>query len=96
MLAFSTISHAGTDARRDRPARDTSLAGVADLVLAHGLLKGGLFLVCGIMLLAARARRRAAPARARARALPWAGALWALGTIGLVGSPYVGTFLGHG
>jgi multicomponent Na+:H+ antiporter subunit D len=30
------------------------------------------------------------------RALPWTGALWALGTVGLIGIPYVGVFLGWG
>jgi multicomponent Na+:H+ antiporter subunit D len=94
MLAYSTISHAGVMLVGIGLLDSKALAGTANLVLSHGLLKGGLFLVCGLVLLQLRdideLRLRGA-----GRRLPWTGALWGLGTLGLVGIPYVGSFLGH-
>jgi multicomponent Na+:H+ antiporter subunit D len=93
LLAYSTISQAGVMLFGIALLDPTSLAGVANLVLAHGLLKGGLFLVCGIILVELRdideLRLHGA-----GRRLPGTAVLWLLGTIGLLGIPPVGVFLG--
>ncbi|HKV69075.1 MAG TPA: proton-conducting transporter membrane subunit [Gaiellales bacterium] len=93
LLAYSTISQAGLMLSGIALLDPRSLAGVANLVVAHGLLKGGLFLVCGIILVELRdideLRLHGA-----GRSLPVTAVLWLLGTIGLVGIPPVGVFLG--
>jgi multicomponent Na+:H+ antiporter subunit D len=71
-----------------------SLSGVANLVLGHGFLKGGLFLVCGIVLLELR-NIDELRLHGSGRRKPMLAALWFGGTIGLIGIPYVGVFLGH-
>jgi multicomponent Na+:H+ antiporter subunit D len=73
----------------------SGLAGAELLFLAHALLTAGLFFVAGILHvdhglidelhLRGRGRGCWAPAAA-----------WFAGTIGLVGTPYVGIYLGHG
>jgi multicomponent Na+:H+ antiporter subunit D len=94
LLAYSTISHAGIMLTGVALFDPRSLSGAADLVLAHGLLKAGLFFVCGLVLLELRhideLRLRGAGRRA-----PGTAVLWFAGTVGLVGLPYVGAFLGH-
>jgi multicomponent Na+:H+ antiporter subunit D len=94
MLAFSTITHAGVMLTGIALLDPKSLAGVANLVLAHGLLKGALFLVCGLVLLQLDDIDELR-LHGKGRALSWSAALWFAGTIGLVGVPYVGVFLGH-
>jgi len=94
MLAYSTISHAGIMLLGLALLDSKSLAGAAHLVLAHGFLKGGLFLVAGILL----ARLGAVDElvlHGKGRALPLSGVLWFAGALGLAGIPYVGVFLGH-
>jgi multicomponent Na+:H+ antiporter subunit D len=94
LLAYSTISHAGVMLTGIALLDPGSLSGVADLVLAHGLLKAGLFLACGLVLLELghidELRLRGAGRGARVTAV-----LWFAGTVGLVGVPYVGVFMGH-
>ena len=94
LLAYSTISQAGLMLFGVALLDPRSLAGVAALVLAHGLLKGGLFLVCGIILVELRdideLRLHGAGRRLHGTAV-----LWLLGSIGLVGIPPVGIFLGR-
>jgi multicomponent Na+:H+ antiporter subunit D len=94
LLAYSTISQAGLMVSGIALLDPRSLAGVANLVLAHGLLKAGLFLLCGIVLVELRhideLRLHGAGRRLRGAAL-----LWLAGTIGLVGLPPIGTFLAH-
>src|SRR5207244_4226545 len=60
------------------------LAGTADLVLAHALLKAGLFLACGIL---ARKLHNVDELRLRGRGreLPVVGVLFGLGAVGLIG-----------
>jgi multicomponent Na+:H+ antiporter subunit D len=94
MLAFSTITHAGVMLTGIALLDPKSLAGVADLVLAHGLVKGSLFLVCGLVLLQLKDIDELR-LHGQGRALSWSAALWFGGTIGLIGVPYVGVFLGH-
>jgi multicomponent Na+:H+ antiporter subunit D len=94
LLAYSTISHAGIMLTGIALLDPHSLAGAADLVLAHGLLKAGLFLVCGLVLLQLghidELRLHGAGRAAHATAV-----LWFAGTAGLIGMPYVGDFMAH-
>jgi multicomponent Na+:H+ antiporter subunit D len=94
LLAYSTISHAGVMLAGVALLDPRSLAGVADLVLAHGLLKGGLFLVCGIILVELR-NIDELQLHSAGRRLRGTGILWLLGTVGLVGLPPIGVFVGH-
>jgi len=94
LLAYSTISHAGVMLAGVALLDHVSLAGVANLVLSHGLLKGALFLAAGVLL---REFHSIDELRlhGRGRELPLLGVLFGLAAFGLVGFPYVGTFLGH-
>jgi multicomponent Na+:H+ antiporter subunit D len=94
LLAYSTISHAGVMLTGVALLDPKSLSGVANLVLAHGLLKGGLFLVCGIILVELR-NIDELQLHGAGRRLRGTGALWLIGTVGLVGLPPVGVFLAH-
>jgi multicomponent Na+:H+ antiporter subunit D len=94
MLAYSTITHAGVMLVGVGLLNSKGLAGAANLVLSHAFLKGGLFLVCGMVLMRLRAVDELR-LHGKGRALPWWGILWAAGAIGLIGAPYVGVFLGH-
>ena len=94
MLAYATISDLGAMLVGIALLDSKGLAGTADLVLAHALLKAGLFLACGIL---ARKLHNVDELRLRGRGreLPVVGVLFGLGAVGLIGLPYVGTFLGH-
>jgi multicomponent Na+:H+ antiporter subunit D len=94
MLAFSTITHAGIMLTGIALLDPKSLAGVANLVLSHGLVKGSLFLVCGLVLLQLKDVDELR-LHGKGRALSAAAVMWFLGTFGLIGFPYVGVFLGH-
>lgn len=94
MLAFSTIAHAGVLLVGVGLLDPKALAGAADLVLAHGFAKGGLFLVCGYVLMRLRAIDELR-LFGKGRGLRWWGVLWAGGTVALIGLPYVGVFLGQ-
>jgi multicomponent Na+:H+ antiporter subunit D len=94
LLAYSTISHAGVMLVGIGLLDSKSLGGVATLVLSHGLLKGGLFLVCGVIL-AEWEKIDELRLFGLGRARPFAGALFFLGAIGLIGIPYVGAYVGH-
>jgi len=95
LLAYSTISHAGAMLAGIGLLDSKSLAGVANLILAHAFLKGGLFLVCGLVLMQLK-NIDEIRLRGAGRDMPITGVLWFLGSLGLVGIPYVGIFLGHG
>jgi multicomponent Na+:H+ antiporter subunit D len=94
LLAYSTISHAGMMLVGIGLLDSKSLGGVATLVVSHGLLKGGLFLACGVLMAEFREIDELR-LRGRGRTLPWLGALFFLGAIGLIGLPYVGAYVGH-
>jgi len=94
LLAYSTISHAGVMLAGIALLDHVSLAGVANLVLSHGLLKGALFLAAGI-LLKEYSSVDELRLHGRGRELPELGVLFGLAAFGLVGFPYIGTFLGH-
>ncbi|HEY3542151.1 MAG TPA: complex I subunit 5 family protein [Gaiellaceae bacterium] len=94
LLAYSTISHAGVMLIGVGLLDSRSLGGVATLVLSHGLLKAGLFLAAGVLFVQLegidelRLRGRGRPYRALA-------VLFFLGAIGLIGVPYVGSYVSH-
>jgi multicomponent Na+:H+ antiporter subunit D len=95
MLAYSVLCHIGIMLAGIGLLDSAGLAGAELMFLAHALLTAGLFFVAGILHvdhglidelnLRGRARRCWAPAVA-----------WFAATIGLVGTPYVGIYLGHG
>jgi multicomponent Na+:H+ antiporter subunit D len=94
LLAYSTISHMGIALVGIALLDEKSLAGAADLLLAHGLLKGSLFLCCGILLVRYDAIDELR-LHGRGRALPLLGILFGLGALALTGIPYLGAYLGH-
>jgi multicomponent Na+:H+ antiporter subunit D len=94
MLVFSTIAEAGAILTGVGLLDPTSLAGAANVVLSHGLLKAGLFLVSGLIVLRLKDADELR-LRGRGRALPVIGMLWCAAAVGLVGVPYLGVFLGH-
>ena len=94
LLAYSTISHAGVMLAAIALLDPKSLAGGANLVLAHGLLKGGLFLAVGILLRELQSVDEL-QLHGAGRRLPFVGVLFGLAAVGLIGLPYVGTSLGH-
>ena len=95
MLAYSVVCHIGIMLAGIALLDASGLAGTELMFLAHALLTAGLFFVAGILHvdhalidelhLRGRGRGCGAPATA-----------WLAGTIGLVGTPYVGIYLGHG
>jgi multicomponent Na+:H+ antiporter subunit D len=94
LLAYSTISHAGVMLAGIGLLDGKSLGGTANLVLSHGFLKGALFFAAGVLL---RQFRDVDELRLHGsgRALPVLGVLFGIAAIGLIGLPYVGSFLGH-
>jgi multicomponent Na+:H+ antiporter subunit D len=94
LLAYSTISHAGVMLAGIALLDTKSLAGVASLVLSHGLIKGALFLCTGIVLVNLREIDELR-LHGRGRDLRATAAVFFAGAAGLVGFPYVGTYLGH-
>jgi multicomponent Na+:H+ antiporter subunit D len=95
MLAYSVVCHIGIMLAGIGLLDSSGLAGAELMFLAHALLTAGLFFVAGILHsdhglidelhLHGRARGCWAPAAA-----------WFAATIGLIGAPYVGIYLGHG
>jgi multicomponent Na+:H+ antiporter subunit D len=94
LLAYSTISHAGVMLVGVALLDSKSLGGVGMLVVSHGLLKGGLFLACGV-LLTRFGTVEELDLHGKGRALPVLGVLFALGGLGLIGLPYIGSYVGH-
>jgi multicomponent Na+:H+ antiporter subunit D len=94
LLAYSTICHAGVMLVGISVLDTKSLAGVADLVIGHGLVKGALFLCCGILLVQANAIDELR-LHGKGRRLPVLGVFFGLGAVGMMGVPYVATYLGH-
>jgi multicomponent Na+:H+ antiporter subunit D len=94
LLAYSTISHMGIALVGVALLDTKSLGGAADLVLGHGLIKGSLFLCCGVLLMRYDAIDEL-KLHGKGRSLPLLGVMFGLGALGLTGLPYVGTYLGH-
>lgn len=94
MLVFSTITEAGIMLSGIALLDPKSLAGTANLVLSHGLLKAGLFFACGLVVLRLDEVDELR-LHGRCKGLRYVAVLWFAGSIGLIGLPYVGVFLGH-
>jgi multicomponent Na+:H+ antiporter subunit D len=95
MLAYSVVCHIGIMLAGIGLLGSAGLAGAELMFLAHALLTAGLFFVAGILHVD-HALIDELHLRGRGRG-SWAlAAAWFAGTIGLVGTPYVGIYLGHG
>lgn len=95
MLAYSVVCHIGIMLAGIGLLNVSGLAGAELMFLAHALLTAGLFFVAGI-LHSDHGVVDELHLRGRGRGC-WAPAIaWFAATIGLVGTPYVGIYLGHG
>jgi multicomponent Na+:H+ antiporter subunit D len=93
LLAFSTISHMGILLIALGLMEPRALAGAAIYIMGHGLVKGALFLVAGVLL------HRAGTVdefelRGRGKRLPVIGVAFVLAGLGLSGLPPFGTAMG--
>ena len=93
LLAYSTISHAGLIVMGIGLLTPKALAGSAVIVLAHGLLKGGLFLCVGILLNRLSSVDELT-LRGRGRESWITGTLFTLAALALAAPPPFGLFLG--
>jgi multicomponent Na+:H+ antiporter subunit D len=93
LLAFSTVSHMGLFLIGVGLLEHSALGGVAIYVLAHGAVKGALFICAGIVLHRVRSVDEEAR-RGAGRTLPWTGLLFAIGGLALADLPPFGTGLG--
>jgi multicomponent Na+:H+ antiporter subunit D len=95
MLAYSVVGHIGIMLAGIGLLDSSGLAGAELMFLAHALLTAGLFFVAGILHsdhgLIDELHLRGLGRGCRAPAVAWFA-----GTIGLIGTPYVGIYLGHG
>jgi multicomponent Na+:H+ antiporter subunit D len=93
LLAYSTISHAGLILIGIALLSPAGLAGAAVVVIAHGLLKGGLFLCVGNLLngLSSVDELRL---RGRGRVMWPTGVLFGIAAVGLAAPAPFGLFLG--
>jgi multicomponent Na+:H+ antiporter subunit D len=95
LLAFSTISHAGMFLAGFALLTPLGLAGAALAVLAHGFVKGALFLGAGIVLHRLHSVNETY-LHGRGKRLRLTGAMFTLAALGLADLPPFGTFLGKG
>jgi multicomponent Na+:H+ antiporter subunit D len=94
MLAYSVVCHIGIMLAGIGLLDSSGLAGAELMFLAHALLTAGLFFVAGI-LHSDHGLIDELGLRGRARGC-WAPAIaWFVATVGLVGTPYAGIYLGH-
>jgi multicomponent Na+:H+ antiporter subunit D len=93
LLAFSTISHVGMFLCGVGLLSAHALAGVAVYVVGHGLTKGALFMLCGV-LLHRFGTIDEQDLHGRGRVLRFAGALFAIGGLLLAAIPPVTVFFG--
>jgi multicomponent Na+:H+ antiporter subunit D len=94
MLAYSVVCHIGIMLAGIGLLGSAGLAGAELMFLAHALLTAGLFFLAGILHVD-YGRIDELHLRGRARGCWVAAAAWLVATIGLVGTPYVGLYLGH-
>lgn len=93
LLAFSTISHAGLMLIAMAVQGSVAIAGFLIYLVAHALIKSGLFFVAGILL--HRNRTASEPVLfGRGKDQPIPAVLWFLGGLGLAGLPGFTTVLG--
>lgn len=93
LLAYSVVAHIGVMLAGIGMLEGKALAGAALVFVAHAFLTAALFLVSGLLLLD---RGTIDELRLYGRGSSGLGAIWLAATIGLVGAPYAGLFLGHG
>jgi multicomponent Na+:H+ antiporter subunit D len=93
MLAYATVSHVGLTLFGIALLSPEGLAGATLYAAADGLVKGGLFVMVGIV-----AHRFGTldelQLRGRGREIWWAAPLFVIGALGLAGVPPLGTFVG--
>jgi multicomponent Na+:H+ antiporter subunit D len=94
MLAYSVVCHIGIMLAGIGLLGSAGLAGAELMFLAHALLTAGLFFLAGILHVD-YGRIDELHLRGRARGCWVVAAAWLVATIGLVGTPYVGLYLGH-
>jgi multicomponent Na+:H+ antiporter subunit D len=94
MLAYSVVCHIGIMLAGIGLLGSAGLAGAELMFLAHALLTAGLFFLAGILHVDF-GRIDELHLRGRARGCWVVAAAWLVGTLGLVGTPYVGLYLGH-
>ena len=95
MLAYSVVCHIGIMLAGIGLLNSAGLAGAELMFLGHALLTAGLFFVAGI-LHADHGVVDELHLRGRGRGCWATAAVWFAATFGLVGTPYVGIYLGHG
>ncbi len=94
LLAFSTISHAGLMLIAIAINTPLAIGGFLVYLLAHALVKSGLFFTSGILL--HRLRTVSEPMLfGRGKMLHFTAGLWFLGALGLAGCPPFSTMLGE-
>lgn len=93
LLAFVVIAHSGLFLIGLGLLTHTAIGGVAVYVVTDGLVKASLFVCVGIVL-HRRGTLEEFHLHGRGRDLPVAGALFALGGLGVAGLPPFGTYLG--
>ena len=93
MLAYSVVCHIGIMLAGVGLLDATSLAGTEVMFLAHAMLTAGLFLVAGILHVD---HVTIDELRLRGKGGRLLGLAWLAGSLGLIGTPYVGLYLGHG
>jgi len=93
LLAFSTVSHIGLFLVGLGLLSHSALAGVAIYVAGHAMVKGSLFLLCGILVYRL-GEVDEVDLRGRCRKLAATGVLFAVGGLALAEVPPFATFLG--
>ena len=94
MLAYSVVCHIGIMLAGIGLLDSSGLAGAELMFLAHALLTAGLFFVAGVLHVD-HVRIDELHLHGRGRGCWALAAAWFAGTIGLVGTPYLGIYLGH-
>jgi multicomponent Na+:H+ antiporter subunit D len=93
LLAFATVSHIGVFLAGIALLTPAGLAGAIVYIVADGLVRGGLFLVVGILVYRLGSADELA-LRGRGRVTPIAGIAFAAGSLAIAGLPPFGPFLG--
>ncbi len=94
MLAYSVVCHIGIMLAGIGLLDAKGLAGAELMFLAHALLTTGLFFVAGILHVD-HALIDELHLRGRGRGCRVPAAAWFAGALGLIGTPYLGIYLGH-
>jgi multicomponent Na+:H+ antiporter subunit D len=93
LLAYSVVCHIGIMLAGVGLLDATALAGSEAMFLAHALLTAGLFLVAGVLHVD---HVSIDELRLRGKGSKRLGLAWLGASLGLIGTPYLGDYLGHG